>query len=280
MLPTDTFEKLQTANLTKQKSQANLTQPTSMESNMLCCILAFSLLLISIPRSQTLPFGINTHEGKGTQEQRIRFERETHESIPVPSTTPAAPDNGELSGTSTSEDSTTPETAAVQCDEETRQASSCRSLKERLQEYLSTPHSIDETVLQNAFTLDDLALFDLLGEGRPTGLSNTSSISDQGEAKCNYILLNHFRPLSVKQGQYGECSYNFSCSHDVTRFPALRIEANLINVDNDDCDRVLMHDVVYFERQECMGDPCRQENWVKRKTNLVVGYALAEGYES
>ena len=201
----------------------------------------------------------------------MRFERETHENTPV------APDNGELSGTSTSEDSTTPETAAVQCDEETRQASSCRSLKERLQEYLSTPHSTGETVL-NAFNLDDLALFDLLGEGRPTGLSNTPSISDLGDAKCDYILRNHFRPLSVKQGQYGECSYNFSCSHDVTRFPALRIEANLINVDNDDCDRVLMHDVVYFERQECVGDPCRQENWVKRKTDLVVGYKLAEGY--
>ena len=161
-------------------------------------------------------------------------------------------------------------------DEETRQKSSCRSLKERLQECLTTPHSIGNSVL-NAFSLDDLALFDLLGEGTPTGLTNTPSNREVGERKCNDILRNHFRPLSVKQGQYGQCSYNFSCSYDMTRFPALRIEANLIHVDNDDCDRVLMHDVVYFERQECVGDPCRQENWVRRKTNLVVGYEVAKG---
>ena len=274
-----------------------------MEVKVLSCILVFSLLLSTIPESLTLPYRRNLQEedhGKdelGTKPdkeqhtERIRFERETQESTPIPSTTPTVPvsepsteapsESSTEVSFSTDEPSEGSTTEPVsECDEESRQASSCRSLKERLLEHFDNPQSSSLSSLahgvQNSFSLYDLKLFDLLGEGRPTGLSNTPSVREEGENRCIYILKENFRPSHVEQGI---CSYNFSCTYDVTRFPALRIEANLINPNaTDDCDRVLMHDVVHFERQDCVSDPCRQENWVRSEADIVVGFKLAQGY--
>lgn len=203
-----------------------------------------------------------------------RFTRGTSENAQIVSTTPAPPlQQPEAEGSTE-----TAPTSAPLCDEEARQASTCRTLKERLREDLNISHHMIQYPLEgvlNAFSLDDLIYFDLLGEGTPAPLIDTpGSYLRISEPICNSIIQHHYRPLNV---DLGECAWHYTCSHSFERFPTIRIEAELNEPRHFDlvmCNQVVMQDVVYYERQDCLGDPCRTENWVKRSYDVVVGYKV------
>lgn len=265
---------------------------TRLQSKAVIIAAAFCLtILCTIPQCSTAPILDKKfepdHKNDKAHTERIRIGRETQESSLIAATTPAQPlEQPEAEGSTAATTETIPESATTeatpsQCTEEARQASTCRSLKERLQEYLNISNRGSQYPLQgvlNAFSLDDLVFFDLLGEGRPNPLSRTEYTTQRGERICNSILQHHYRPLSV-----GPCSWHYSCSHDVNRFPTIRIDARLdtpINFVNGDCNRVTMDNVMYFEKEDCMGDPCHEENWVIRQTNItndiIVGYEVPQ----
>lgn len=236
--------------------------------NYLAIVLA---TLTFLHAAQTLPLedtGKDKYE-PGHKTEKPRYARETLENIQIASTTPAP----------LPEDSTeTAPTSAPLCDEQAREASTCRTLKERLREDLNITHHLIQYPLQgvlNAFSLDDLIYFDLLGEGTPAPLSDTPGTALIGDRICNSTIQHHYRPLSV---DLGPCAWRYNCTHSFERFPTIKIQAELkqpSNFDNGMCDEVLMeNDVVYYQREACVGDPCRTENWRRNYHRIPVGYKI------
>lgn len=216
--------------------------------------------------------------------ERIRLGRETSESIHMAVTTqvqPPAPEEPlsvatEATPSSPTEPSATEgSTSAVQCTEELRRASTCKSLKQRLQEYMERPtFQYPIELVHNAFSLEDLKFFNLLGEGRPThGLTNSDGERLRGTQICNSIISQHYRRLNNVLS--GNCSWEYVCSRNVDRFPSIRIEARLLNQDSyvrQDCAEVRTGPVVSFEKRPCPEDPCVEENWVPVQGTVIVGY--------
>lgn len=224
--------------------------------------LLISLLLPSVsPLPHTKPQQLNLELKPLSRPWEDRFSRETSESIETATTPPPSLE--------VPDDSASAEAEEVRCNEGTEKVGKCKNLKERLLEYFERERfQLPLETFYNSFILEDLYHFGVVGEG--IVLDDTQGSRNFGEANCDRILQRYYKNVSS-----GPCAWTYTCSYNAITFPRFRVEATLnkpVLLYRQLCEEVRMEDVVYFRREKCPDNPCKDENWVEQVGQVVVGY--------
>ena len=172
---------------------------------------------------------------------------------------------------SPSQGSGEPATEGPRCDEETRRQHNCLNLKEYLVEYFRSRFDLPLDSFYNAFVLEDINHFNLLGNGTLEEVELTEErIRDIGNTQCNRII-QRYRP---RESSSGNCSWTYTCSYNPNRLPRFTVEAELSNPNMYQrvCEEVRMEGVTHFLKVPC-GDPCGRSTWtISTRNSIRVGY--------
>lgn len=245
-------------------------------ATLACCLLHLPLGVHMLPANPRILTRLKTRElPPYDAHKKNRYSRETSESVLTMATTPQLPLPSESA--ESSEGSGAVESQGVRCANRMQRNSRCKTLKDKLVEYFDRFGGqlppLDS--FYNSFVLEDINFFGLLG--RTYTFTESQRTRNHGSNTCAAILEHYHRPRTIRAGN---CHWNYSCSYDPNRFPRFVINATLLEPQQyirQRCEEVTMSRVTYFQREECLGDPCERENWTEHvMPNIVVGYVEQE----
>lgn len=248
---------------------AKMMQLRTVTSWSLAALLLLALATQRLPLSHAVPLPVqatlqSSPDPSSTAEPSTAAPNTAEPNTVEPIT--AAPNTAEPSTVEPSTADTS--TAAPSTTESSTPPSSCRTLKQRLQEYLPTStFQYPVQYIQNAFSLQDLKLFDLLGDGRPNHNLDSSAGGTDSNDICERIV-SHYKP---ERASSGNCHWRYNCTYSVDRFPSVRIEAIADGSLPYSCTKVRMEPVIYFQKKECLDNPGAQD-WDIRVDQITVGF--------